>query len=239
MFWGFANDIYTEAQGRRLFPMVGVGASVGALVGAESIRPLVTYLEFTPYTVMVTAAAVIMVALGVTYLVNQRETARADGHAAKSNQEPLSREGGFTLVVKDRYLTWIFLLMIVVNIVNSTGNYLLYTLVETYSDTIADLKARLGTYVSLFQGSFDALVSRVTLVLQLFATSRLIRWFGVGVTLHSAADRTGELLDHRLSPSSRSSGSENYSKTAATTRFRTRFGRRCSCRPAVKPSTKP
>ena len=178
MFWGFANDIYTEAQGRRLFPMVGVGASVGALVGAESIRPLVTYLEFTPYSVMVTAAAVIMVALGVTYLVNQRETARADGHAAKSNQEPLSREGGFTLVVKDRYLTWIFLLMILVNIVNSTGNYLLYTLVETYSDTIADLKAR-QEYVSLFQGSFDALVSRVTLVLQLFATSRLIRWFGV------------------------------------------------------------
>jgi AAA family ATP:ADP antiporter len=178
MFWGFANDIYTDSQGRRLFPMIGVGASVGALVGAESIRPLVTYLQFTPYTVMLAAAGVIIVALGVTYVVNQRETARADGHAAMSNEEPLGKEGGFALVIKDRYLTWIFILMILVNIVNSTGNYLLYTLLESYSDTIADATAR-REYVSLFQGSFDALVSRVTLVVQLFVTSRLIRYLGV------------------------------------------------------------
>jgi AAA family ATP:ADP antiporter len=178
MFWGFANDIYTDSQGRRLFPMIGVGASVGALVGAESIRPLVTYLQFTPYTVMLAAAGVIIVALGVTYVVNQRETARADGHAAMSNEEPLGKEGGFALVIKDRYLTWIFILMILVNIVNSTGNYLLYTLLESYSDTIADATAR-REYVSLFQGSFDALVSRVTLVVQLFVTSRLIRHLGV------------------------------------------------------------
>jgi AAA family ATP:ADP antiporter len=177
-FWGFANDLYTEGQGRRLFPMIGVGASVGALVGAESIRPLVGYLDFTPYSVMVTAGAVMVVALGVTYIVNRRETARADETAARADVEPLGKQGGFTLVLKDRYLTWIFLLMILVNIVNSTGNYLLYTLVESYSDTIVDVKAR-QDYVSLFQGSFDALVSRVTLVLQLFATSRLIRFFGV------------------------------------------------------------
>ena len=30
-FWSFANDIYTEGQGRRLFPLIGVGASLGAL----------------------------------------------------------------------------------------------------------------------------------------------------------------------------------------------------------------
>ncbi|HYN06513.1 MAG TPA: Npt1/Npt2 family nucleotide transporter [Vicinamibacterales bacterium] len=178
MFWGFANDLYTEGQGRRLFPMIGVGASVGALVGAESIRPLVRSLGFTPYSVMVTAGAVMLVALAVTYIVNRRETARADPTAAKANEEPLGPQGGFTLVLQDRYLTWIFILMILVNVVNSTGNYLLYTLVETYSDTIADPTEQ-KNYVSLFQGSFDALVSRVTLVLQLFATSRLIRFLGV------------------------------------------------------------
>ena len=34
-FWAFANDLYTEGQGRRLFPLIGVGSSVGALAGAE------------------------------------------------------------------------------------------------------------------------------------------------------------------------------------------------------------
>src|SRR5690606_21197397 len=33
-FWSFANDIYTEGQGRRLFPFIGVGSSLGAWLGA-------------------------------------------------------------------------------------------------------------------------------------------------------------------------------------------------------------
>ena len=40
-FWAFANDLYTEGQGRRLFPMIGVGQSLGAWVGAATVPPLV------------------------------------------------------------------------------------------------------------------------------------------------------------------------------------------------------
>src|SRR5262245_8922276 len=54
-FWAFANDLYTEGQGRRLFPLIGVGASVGALVGAATVRPLVQGRGFTPYTLMLAA----------------------------------------------------------------------------------------------------------------------------------------------------------------------------------------
>ena len=35
-FWGFANDLYTEGAGRRLFPLIGVGQSLGAWVGAAA-----------------------------------------------------------------------------------------------------------------------------------------------------------------------------------------------------------
>ena len=35
-FWAFTNDLYTEGQGRRLFPFIGVGSSLGAWVGAEA-----------------------------------------------------------------------------------------------------------------------------------------------------------------------------------------------------------
>ena len=37
--WAFANDIYTEAQGKRLFPMIGVGSSLGAWLGALGAEP--------------------------------------------------------------------------------------------------------------------------------------------------------------------------------------------------------
>jgi ATP/ADP translocase len=40
-FWAFANDIYTEAQGKRLFPMIGIGASLGAWLGAQAAGELV------------------------------------------------------------------------------------------------------------------------------------------------------------------------------------------------------
>ena len=33
--WAFANDVYTNERGKRLLPMVGIGASLGAWVGAE------------------------------------------------------------------------------------------------------------------------------------------------------------------------------------------------------------
>jgi AAA family ATP:ADP antiporter len=43
-FWSFANDLYSRAEGERLFPIVGFGASLGAVLGAVIagwlIRPL-------------------------------------------------------------------------------------------------------------------------------------------------------------------------------------------------------
>ncbi len=33
-FWSFANDLYTKEQGERLFAIVAVGASLGAVLGS-------------------------------------------------------------------------------------------------------------------------------------------------------------------------------------------------------------
>src|SRR5678815_1774355 len=33
-FWSFANDLHDEEQGKRLFAIIGVGASIGAIIGA-------------------------------------------------------------------------------------------------------------------------------------------------------------------------------------------------------------
>src|SRR5438477_8557210 len=46
-FWSFANDVYTQEQGRRLFAIVGIGSSLGAIFGAQIaqwlFRPLGAY----------------------------------------------------------------------------------------------------------------------------------------------------------------------------------------------------
>ncbi len=39
--WAFATDLFSEAQGKRLFPILGVGASAGAVVGAWAAGKLI------------------------------------------------------------------------------------------------------------------------------------------------------------------------------------------------------
>jgi hypothetical protein len=73
---------------------------------------------------MLLATGVLLVALGITWIVNSRETATADPEGRKAEQEPLGKEGGFALVLRDPYLRWIGLLTILLNIVNSVGGFL-------------------------------------------------------------------------------------------------------------------
>src|SRR5262245_31782725 len=44
-FWGFANDIYDEEAGKRIFPMIGIGSSLGALFGARLAAWLFNFMN--------------------------------------------------------------------------------------------------------------------------------------------------------------------------------------------------
>jgi len=181
-FWAFANDLYTEGQGRRLFPMIGVGASLGAWVGAATVSPLVQRAGLSAYTLMLLGAGTILAALGLTIAANRRETQRTDPVGQQAEQVPLGKEGGFQLILKDRYLFWIAMLT-VLNVVNSTGGFLLDKLV------VAEAAARFGTdaasqaqrlaFTTGFVGSFNATVNLVGFLVQLFVTSRVMRLMGV------------------------------------------------------------
>src|SRR6478672_2190679 len=63
--WAFANDIYTEAQGKRLFPMIGVGSSLGAWLGAKGAERLIANLNASPYQLQLLAAAILLVCCGL------------------------------------------------------------------------------------------------------------------------------------------------------------------------------
>jgi ATP:ADP antiporter, AAA family len=182
-FWQFANDLFTEGQGRRLFPLVGVGQSLGAWVGAAAVAPLVQGLNYTPYTLMFMGACVLMVALGTTLIVNAREARKAHPEVRSVANEPLGPQGGFELIFNDRYLLWIAVLIVLLNVVNTTGGYVLNRLI------VSEAAARFGTsaaavpdarqFVTAFSGSITAAVNLLGLLLQLFATSRIIHLMGV------------------------------------------------------------
>ena len=182
-FWQFANDIYTEGQGRRLFPLIGVGQSLGAWVGAAAVTPLVEGLNYTPYTLMFLGACVLLVALSTTLVVNAREAKRDRADAQAAAVTTLGPQGGFELIWHDRYLLWIAVLIVLLNIVNTTGGYVLNRLIVTEAasrfGTGASAVAESRQFVTAFSGSITAAVNLVGLLLQLFATSRVIRLLGV------------------------------------------------------------
>lgn len=181
-FWAFANDIYTEGQGRRLFPLIGVGSSLGAWIGSVAAVPLVETLQLSPYALMLIAACILGLSLTITITVNRR-SATHDPESAKQSEQPLSKAGGFQLIFQDRYLFWIAMLVVLLNVVNTSGEFLLSKLVvqqaADHFGHAAHLMSERQRYIGAFYGGFYGWVNLVGLLLQLFATSRILRYAGV------------------------------------------------------------
>jgi AAA family ATP:ADP antiporter len=180
-FWSFANDLYSPEQGKRLFAIVGVGGSVGAIGGAYVVRTFIEQLGIMP--MMLLGSVQLLIALVLTNLIHTREERRPRAVISKDDQ-PLSGGGGFKLVLTHRYLLLIGLLTWAVQLVNTNGNYILN---ETLASAARAATAAGGTDERQFIGSFMADVDLWQNVLstsiQFFLVSRIFKYLGVGGAL--------------------------------------------------------
>lgn len=183
-FWAFANDVYDSERGRRLFPVVGVGSQLGAWLGAEVASVL--FGRMGPYQLMLLSAVGLTACVFLTRWTDRRERRVAPASAPPSDA-PLGKVGGFQLVLSQRYLLLIALLVLVLNIVNTVGEYILGRLV------VEDAAARIASgaagglseaaLIGQFYGNFFGWVNLLGLAFQLFLVSRLFKWIGVRGTL--------------------------------------------------------
>jgi AAA family ATP:ADP antiporter len=180
--WAFATDVYTVRQGKRLFAIVGFGASLGAIVGSFATGQLVKV--YGPYPFMLGAAALLALCLVLTNAVNTREK-KGRGSAKPSN--PSGERSGFTLVFTNRYLLLIALLMLVYNLVNTTGEYILGKTVLSLYERAHGAAAAGGLdeskVIGEFYGNFFTLVNILAGLFQAFVVSRILKYFGVRVAL--------------------------------------------------------
>jgi AAA family ATP:ADP antiporter len=111
--------------------------------------------------------------------VNRREQ-RSTRERVRVKEEPLGTTGGFTLLVRDRYLLCIAALMFVVNWINTTGEYVLdRTLVAGAADEAARAGVSTLRFVGAFKAEYFQWVNIVSVVMQLFVVSRIIKYLGV------------------------------------------------------------
>jgi AAA family ATP:ADP antiporter len=176
-FWAFANDIYTPERGKRLFPLVGVGQFLGAVAGASVA---VLFARVSPYVLMLFAAVVLLLPLGLILWSNRRER-KAGRDAAAMADAPLGRKNGFRLVFSDRYLFLIAMLFVVLNLVNTLGQFLLDRLIleESLRRIAVNPAADQGEIVRRLTGGVQLSVNILGFILQTLAVSRIFKLIGV------------------------------------------------------------
>ncbi len=180
-FWSFANDIYTKSEGDRLFPIIAIGATAGAIVGS----PIAGKLKYWPpfQTILITAG-LLVIFLVLTLVAHVRES-RSDKRKTTgvvSKDEPMKKGGGFNFVFRNPYILLIGFLLLILNTVNTSGEFILSDFVMTKARAISP--DNMSPVVQGFYGNFQFWSSIIAFLLQAFLVSRIVKYTGIkGVIL--------------------------------------------------------
>ena len=174
-FWSYANDVHTQEDGERLFPIIAIGATAGSPLGAK-IASILFREGVSPANMLHITAFLLLCHLGLYWLVNERLQARPTVRRAEA--KPLGKEGGFALVAKSRYLMLAAVVLVILNIVNTTGEYLNRRFVSAAADQAAADPAAREAFIGAVMGDYQFAASVGAVILQAFVASRLVRLAG-------------------------------------------------------------
>jgi len=180
-FWALAADIYSEEQGKRLFPIIGAGSSIGAVIGGLFAKSLV---PFGPQVLMGTAVVILLACVGVIVWVERRSIVAVKRNEEKHPDEPMAKEGVWHHLFHDRYLLYIAGLVVFLNWVNSTGEYLLDRTLVVAAKDAASHGASATAYIGAFKADYYVWYNSIGLGLELFVVSRVFKYVGVRNALY-------------------------------------------------------
>ncbi|MBN2012637.1 MFS transporter [candidate division KSB1 bacterium] len=198
-FWAFANDLHTPEAGKRLFVIFAFGASSGAVLGGIITDIMIEIVGV--YQLLLVAGALLGLSLILTNIVDSRSTPVQKTDAKQLDEDTISDtgQGAFELVFRSRYLLAIAFLMMFLNWVNTTGEYILGRTVQdtaTRSVSVNSAELTLGnqvnedairseveSYIGNFYAKFYTGVNTLGLLIQLFLVSRIFKYLGIRVAL--------------------------------------------------------
>jgi AAA family ATP:ADP antiporter len=188
-FWALAADIYTDEQGKRLFPVIGAGSAVGAVLGAQLAKSI---MPFGPAILMTGSAIGLLACVTLIAWIERRANGSAGSQDPASPaarqiegaaEEPLAREGAFDLLASDRYLLLIAAMVVVLNWVNSAGEYVLDRTLLVAAGEAATRGVSQQLFVGAFKADYYFWYNLLGVGLQLLVVSRLLKHLGVRRTL--------------------------------------------------------
>jgi ATP:ADP antiporter, AAA family len=174
VFWAFMADIFRSEQGKRLFGFIGVGGTLGAILGSGLTAFLAGILG--PVNLLLLSALFLEFALRCVRAMGRRVTVTG---LRSPEDEEVAMGGtvwaGVTAAARSPYLLGIILFMLLFTF-SSTAMY--FQQARIVSEHFVDAGSR-----TAFFARIDLLVNVLTLVTQVFLTGRIIKWLGLGVAL--------------------------------------------------------
>lgn len=187
--WSLANDVYVEARGTRLFPLVALGAPLGSAVGAYAAAHLFAGGGSAGIqSLLQLAAGLLLAQLALLWLLLRRP------EASERTTSTLAPANGLSIVLASPALRTLALLVVVLNLVNTTGEYLLARAIVGEADaalatalasgaTVASETAFRADFIRATYGDFYVAVNVGSVLLQAFVASRVVGLAGVRGTL--------------------------------------------------------
>lgn len=188
LFWAFMVDVFNVDQGKRMFAFIGIGGTVGAIVGgwATNLVSGLTESVFLPPGLMLTGAALFggailcMLTLDKRAIESEHSKLTAESTAVDPSGQVRGRIGGhfsdgLTAVARSPYLLGIAAYIVLMAISNTL---IYFTQANVILDNTDTFSQRVGSFAQ-----FDMLAQIATLITQVFITTRLIKRIGVGWTL--------------------------------------------------------
>ena len=184
-FWSYANDLYTEEQGKRLFAIIAIGGSLGAIGGPQLAK------RADSFTLMLLAGVILIVYAALIHVVERRDAVRSP---RPIRREPIAGSNGFALLARERFLLLIAALLVVINIVNTTGEYILSNVVREHAIASVPAAAHAELFgaareaaidadrrelIKAFYGDFFTWMNILAFLIQAFVVSRVIDKLGI------------------------------------------------------------
>jgi ATP:ADP antiporter, AAA family len=180
VFWSFMADLYSSEQGKRLFGFIAAGGSAGVLVGPALTIALAKALG--PVNLLLLAAALLEMAVLCAHRLESATAGAGDVEASGAqvgSANPPADKGlgggwlaGLAMVVRSPYLVGIALWVVLLSLAATVLYFQQANIVAAASNDPA-VRTRIFAMIEL-------LIGALTILVQCFATGRLIARFGVG-----------------------------------------------------------
>ena len=181
-FWAFAADHFNIKTGQRLFPIIMAGQAFGAVIGAQLFSLLFPHLG--AYNLMLVAGALLVSTTWFTSRSGRsvpKESAAVYAETPPEDEKQLDNVlGGFSVIRNNRYLMLIAAIAVLLNWINSTGEYIFAEWVTNLADA-AD--AEKSSFIAKSYSLYFTAATILGFLLQIFLVSRIYRWIGVGGAL--------------------------------------------------------